>query len=280
MKQLKDIQVFGSHAMSWAGPWLFILLMNCYKGELKAQTGFQLAPPYLKYESVFFKKEAEVKMEFAQAGTQIHYTTNGLEPTENDPVYRKPLRIKKHNTELKAKVFGGGFLASEVVTAHFYQRGLVPKNIITPPANARYPGTGKTCLMDGKGGDSNLSSPGWMGFQQEMVSIEINFEKPQNVQEILLNVLENQGSWIFQPYKIEIYSAPKKSDEWILVDKKNIDATEKSDKTQCKALLLKLPKTIKTDQVILQIYPLATLPEWHPGFSKPAWMFLDEIIVY
>lgn len=262
------------------GHGLFLPVFLYLSAGVSAQNTFQLAPPYLKYESVFFEKEAVVKLEFAEAGTQIHYTTNGLEPTEKDPVYRKPLRIKKHNTELKAKVFGAGFLASEVVSARFYQRGLAVKSIRTTPPHMQYPGTGETCLMDGEGGNTNLSSPNWMGFQEGSVKIEIDLGRPQKVQEILLHVLENQGAWIFQPSKIEIYTATKTSDEWILVDSITIDGTKKVGKNLCKALLLKLPKPIKTDLIVLQIYPLAKLPEWHPGHSKPAWLFLDELKIY
>ena len=262
------------------GHGLFLFLFLCLSFGISAQNTFQLAPPYLKYESVFFEKEAVVKLEFAEAGTQIHYTTNGLEPTEKDPVYRKPLRIKKHNTELKAKVFGAGFLASEVVSARFYQNGLAIKSISTPPAHARYPGTGATCLIDGKGGNANLSSPNWMGFQEGPINIEIDFGKPQKVQEILLHVLENQGAWIFQPLKIELYSVRGDFEEWVLQDQKIYNSTEKAEKSQCKALFFQLPNPVSTNQIILSIYPLANLPEWHPGHSKPAWLFLDEIKIY
>lgn len=256
----------------------FCLLM--LQLPLPAQNTFQLAPPYLQYESVFFEKVAVIRLEFAQAGTQIHYTTNGLAPTEKDPVYRKPLRIRKHATVLKAKVFGAGFLASEEVSVRFYQQGKPIQNISTTLPHARYPGSGKSCLIDGKGGNTSLSSPNWMGFQGEAVLIELDLGKIQQVQEILLQVLENQGAWVFQPQKIAIYSVHAGSDEWVLQDQKTINSTEKAEKSQCIALTFQLSKPVNTDRIILKIDPLAQLPEWHPGHSNPAWLFLDEIKIY
>lgn len=119
-----------------------------------------------------------------------------------------------------------------------------------------------------------------MLFRSEAVLIELDLGKIQQVQEILLQVLENQGAWVFQPQKIAIYSVHAGSDEWVLQDQKTINSTEKAEKSQCIALTFQLSKPVNTDRIILKIDPLAQLPEWHPGHSNPAWLFLDEIKIY
>ncbi|MFM9952140.1 MAG: FN3 associated domain-containing protein [Saprospiraceae bacterium] len=246
----------------------------------QAQNVFQLAPPYLQYESVFFEKAATVKLEFAQADTKIHYTVNGQEPSERDPVYTKPIRIKKNHTTLKARVFGIDFLPSEVVAATFYKQGLAIESISTTLAHERYPGSGKTALIDGKGGNKSLSSNTWMGFQADTVLLMITLTKPQKAKQVMLHVLQNQGAWIFLPQKAEVYGAKNGSNEWVLLGQQSFETSKKAEKDQCRAIFLDLEKCPKTTQIILKIYPVASLPEWHPGKGNAAWLFMDEVKLY
>lgn len=74
-----------------------------------AQDAFKLAAPYLHFESVFFKKECRVSIVFAENNTQIHYTTNGQNPTEKATVYTQPVVLKKKYNVLKASVLERGF---------------------------------------------------------------------------------------------------------------------------------------------------------------------------
>lgn len=248
----------------------------------KAQDTFQLAPPFMKYPSVFFEKEAVVSLEFAQAGTRIHYTLNGLEPSENDPVYRRPLVFKNSTTTLKAKVFGAGFLPSETVEATFYKRGLAIEQVIHDQPHDRYRGAGYATLTDGLGGIANHGHPTWLGFQQEKITIEVRLEKPQKIRQLLLHVLKNQGTWIFLPQRIEVfylYQLPETT-AYVWMGTKVLDAAKMDDRVACQAILMPLDGEIKTDRLVVKIYPLAQIPEGHPGKGTLGWLFLDEIKVY
>lgn len=246
----------------------------------KAQDTFQLAPPFLKYTSVFFEKKASVNLKFAQLGTHIHYTLNGLEPSENDPVYRRPIVFKKNATTLKAKVFGDGFLPSETVEATFYKRGLAIEQAIHDQPDDRYRGAGYATLTDGLGGIADHSHPTWLGFQQDKVTIEVRLEKPQKIRQLLLHVLKNQGAWIFLPQRIEVFyqNPDTKAFDWIST--KVLDAAKKDGATACHAILMPLDEEIKTDRLVVKIYPLAQIPEGHPGKGSLGWLFLDEINLY
>lgn len=247
---------------------------------LAAQDTFQLAPPCLRYESVFFEKAARVNIEFAQAGTLIHYTTNGKSPTQKDPVYKRHIQIKKKLTTLKAKVFGTGYLPSEVEEASFIKQGLGIKSISTTLPHPKYPGAGKTTLMDGLGGTTSHSSNTWMGFQTDTVILLLDLTKPRKVKQVLLHVLEKQDAWIFLPQRMEVYAPKKDSPEWVLVAQKTINIQDKKERPQCQSILLDLVQRTKTGQLILKIYPLAKLPDWHAGKGNPAWLFIDEVKLY
>jgi len=261
-------------------PWSILsILITCILNPIGAQNTFQLAPPYLHYESVFFERSATLRMEFDQANTHIHYTTNGQTPGEKDPVYTSPIRLKK-NTTLKARVFGTDFLPSEVIEITFFKQGLPIESISTTLPHDRYPGNGKNTLIDNQGGLVAHSSKTWMGFQTDTVMLMIDLAKPQKVKQVLLHVLQNQGAWIFPPQEMEVYAARPDSKEWTLLGQKTWSIPEKEDKKQCLSLILDLEKQVKTKQIILKIYPLSKLPAWHPGKGNPAWLFMDEVKLY
>jgi hypothetical protein len=219
-------------------------------------------------------------MEFNQVNTRIHYTTNGQIPGEKDPIYTKPLQLKKNITILKASVFGLGFLPSEVVEVAFFKQGIKIENISTTLPHERYPGNGKATLTDNLGGLVSTGSKTWMGFQSDTVLLLLDLTKPQKVKHVLIHVLQNQGAWIFLPHKIEAYGFGYTTQIWELLGQKTWDSGQKSDQKQCLSLFLDLEKKIKTRQIILKVYPLAKLPEWHPGKGNPAWLFMDEVKLY
>lgn len=245
-----------------------------------AQDTFQLAPPFLKYTSVFFEKEAVVSLQFAQAGTRIHYTINGETPGENDPIYRRPIVIKKSATALKAKVFGTGFLPSETVEATFYKSGLVIEQVIHDQPDDRYRGTGYATLTDGLGGIAEHGHPAWLGFQQDKVNIEVRLEKPQKVKQLLLHVLKNQGAWIFLPQRVEVFYQNPDTKQVVWIGTKVLDAEKRDDIVSCQAILVSLGGEIKTDRLVVKIYPMVKIPEGYPGTGMPGWLFLDELNVY
>src|SRR6187200_682025 len=95
-----------------------ILLFTCT--NLFAQDSFQLAKPFAKYESIFFKDSAKLELKFAQPGAKIYFNIfNRLptgpfpEVTEKSLLYKKPLVLKQPFYTVTAKVFAKGFIPSE-----------------------------------------------------------------------------------------------------------------------------------------------------------------------
>ncbi len=247
---------------------------------LQAQNEFRLAPPVVRYASVFFEKTATVTMQFAQAGTSIRYTTNGQDPTEKSPAYTQPLVLTKNRTTLKAKVFGSGYRSSEVVEATFFKSGLPIKSISHSPPNERYSGSGNATLTDGKGGNTAHSSQTWLGFQEDSVSLHLTLAKPQRVKTLLLHVLQNHGAWIFMPQAVEFWGQKSGSGEWVLMGRQTVKPLPNNNGPECRAIWVDTDSKIKVTQIGVKIYPLAHIPEGHPGAGKLAWLFLDEVKLY
>lgn len=255
-----------------SGYFLFIAFLSATR--LFGQDSFQLAPPIIKYHTVFFKKENKADIIFAQQATAIHYTTNGKEPTINDGVYTIPIRIKKNFTTLKAKVFGTGFLASETAQVTFIKDGIAIKDITNIQPNEKYSGEGANTLIDNKGGSPSIQSKTWLGFREDSVVFTIVTAKKQEIKSIMFQLLQDYKSWIFFPDKVEVFGNMEKLGELL------IEKSEHSETQLIKPFLIPFAKKINTGIIQLKIYTCNKIPDWHPGKGTRGWLFIDEIKIY
>ena len=257
-------------------PVLTFLFLNC----CYAQQQFQVAPPMLKYGSSFFTAAATASLKFAQAGTQIFYTLNGKEPTQKDLVYQSPIIIKKSLTTLKAKVFGNGFLPSETVQVTFIKDGLKIKSVEASAPNEKYPGDGTKTLFDNQGGMADMHSKNFMGYQQDSVEFDVTLEKKQKVKSVLIDFLQNNGSWIFLPQNIRVYYFNKNNNSYQLFGTKDIAVNKIANGSSCVYEIVKADNKITADKLKIIITPLQVIPEDHPAKGKQSWLFIDEIKIY
>ena len=246
----------------------------------KAQTPVQLAPPLIKYQSVFFKKSATVELKFAQQGTQIYYTLNNRTPTVKDKLYRKPIQIKKSFTTLKAMVAGEQFSTSEIVTATFIKDGINVQSVQQTPANERFPGNGPNTLIDNEGGLPAIGSKTWLGYQQDSVEINMVMEGKQKLTSVLINCLQDHGSWIFLPVQIRVYQFDERTQSFQLAGERMDPINGNIPGASCVPVQVLLSKKTITNKIKIVLNKIKSLPEWHPGKGQQGWQFIDEIKLY
>lgn len=253
----------------------FLFFYCCY-----AQQTFQLAPPMLKYHSIFFKTSELVTMQFAQPATKIFFTLNGKEPTQNDSYFKKPILIQKTFANLKAKVFGNGFLPSETVAITFIKDGLKIKSVQASEPNETYPGNGPQTLFDNEGGVANNQSKNFMGYQADSVTINVSLEKKQKITSVLLDFLRDHGSWIFLPESIKVYYFDDNKNEFQFLAEKEIVADSSQQSSTTVFEILNTNKKVLTGKIKIVLKPLFSIPAWHPAKGQHGWMFIDEIKIY
>jgi Fn3 associated len=258
--------------------WILPTLLVLYTLSVNAQDNFQLARPLLKYPSVFFTNEMAVEMIFAEANTQIRYTLDGQEPTENAQLYTQPVRMTKRFTTVKARVFSKIYKPSDVIEATFIKDGLPIKSLENTAPNPKYKGSGAMTLIDNKGGSTNISGNTWLGFQTDTVEIVMHFYKKEKVKDVLVNLLRDYGSWIFLPEKIEVYAF--KNDAFQLVDNKTVKQDTNVNGSACVPIVFALKNGIKTDKLKIQLYLVKQIPDWHAGKGNKSWIFVDEVKAY
>jgi len=221
-----------------------------------------------------------VEIKFAQSGTAVHYNLNNLEPTDQDPVYTKPVTIKNNFTTLQAKAFGNDFYASETVSVTFIKDGKAIRSTDQTTPNAKYPGSGTGTLTDNKGGNEQLSSNTWMGYDCDTVTVSLNLGKQQTVNKVLLDFLQSEGSWVFLPNEIIVHWFDKKTNRFQPFGSEIIVADKETPGSHCNYRIIETKNKIITDKILISIMVLKNIPAWHPAKGAHAWMFIDEIKVY
>ena len=253
----------------------FFLLMGV---NVYSQQVFQLAPPLLKYQTVFFEGSTSVEIMFNQPGAEVRYTLNGKVPTVNDKLYEKPVRITKQST-LKAKAFGKNFLASETVQALFIKDGKKIAEVNFSKPNEQYSSSKTNILHDNSGGLLNIHAGTWLGYNSDTVTITIRLQQKEMVSSVLVDMLQDEASWIFLPEQTLLYYYNEKQQSFEPAAKELLTFEKQSTKTVV-SKIIHLQQQVQTDQLKLVLLPLKNIPAWHQGKGNHAWLFIDEIKVY
>jgi Fn3 associated len=257
-----------------------LLFLLSISAALIAQDTFQLAPPLVKYNSVFFADKTMVEIKFAQSGTAVHYTLNNQEPTVKDLIYAKPIAIKNNFTTLKVKAFGNNFHPSQTVATTFFKTGKKVLSVQQTTPDKDYPGGGVNTLIDNKGGIPQFGSNTWLGYNCDTVTIAMNLEKEQTIDKVLMHFLQDEGSWIFMPDEIIILWFDKKLNAFNNFGSEKLLADTATPGSRCSYRIIQAKNKIQTSKILLNIIVKKTIPAWHPGKGEHGWLFIDEIKVY
>ena len=117
----------------------------------------------------------------------------------------------------------------------------------------------------------------WLGFHGEDMILDIDLFEPKGISEIQMNFLQAVNSWVFLPEVLEIeYSNDGMAYKTISV--------QEGDIAERNYLVKSIPfyfsfDSIKTQYIRITAKSIKTCPEWHRGYGKPSWIFIDEIIV-
>jgi len=167
-------------------------------------------------------------------------------------------------------------------TLNKLRRSLIPNKLenaeitILTKYSEKYPVGGEKALNDKLFGALDFHH-NWLGFEGNDLIAEIDFKKPTEFSEIKMNFLKAVNSWVFLPVKIKIETS-KDGRNFDVLEEKNVDDRDRN------YLVKSVPFNFRFNPVearYLRVTAISTktCPEWHRGFGKPSWIFVDEIIV-
>jgi hexosaminidase len=223
------------------------------------------------------KKQLAVSLGSELAGIEIHYTTDGSEPTVQSTIYNEPVLIDKTLT-LKAVTIINGVAAEKPMSQSFN----INKATVKPvkyliPYSENYKGSGEHTLVNGIRGSTNHHDGEWQGWSGTNMEIVIDLQQATEIHSVSVGSLQNAGASIFFPKKMEFFvSADGLKFQKVAEVINEVDPL--SREKQLKDFTASFnPVTANFVKVVAQ--NLGKCPKGHVGEGKATWMFIDEIAV-
>lgn len=117
----------------------------------------------------------------------------------------------------------------------------------------------------------------WLGFEGEDMIILSEFDTITSINSVRMNFLKDVNSWVFIPTEV-IVETSKDGINFKTVGKIKGDNSDRS------YLVKSIPFEFKFENEEIKYIrftatSMKTNPDWHRGFGRPSWIFVDEIIV-
>ncbi|MEM9686449.1 MAG: chitobiase/beta-hexosaminidase C-terminal domain-containing protein, partial [Bacteroidota bacterium] len=162
-----------------------------------------LKMPKLMTKQTIFADRLNIVFDEPVRNATIRYTIDGTEPDSTSTVYTEPITITDF-TKLKAKMYKKEWLPSPVMETEFFKIKHTVKDfdIVHHPAE-KYPDANK--IYDLKEGSLAFADGNWTGYEGENLITTINFNSPKPIENISVSCLQDSGSWILFPRKIEVF---------------------------------------------------------------------------
>jgi len=237
--------------------------------------------PLIKGKSIF-DKSTSVSLEALDKDQSIWYWLN--DDSTNVKKYVKPFEINSNTNvsaysklEMDQSPFGAESISiqdsSPTISATFYKK---PNNFTcTPsiPPNSQYTGGGADALIDGIHGTANWQAGRWQGYQNEVVTFDLDFKENKEIQEVQVGFLQDARSWILLPSKVEVYLDGK------LIGTTSYSPDAFTEGNFLETITVKLDRNTRTNKLQIKIYSAGKLPEGHQGHTMggDAFFFVDEL---
>lgn len=222
-------------------------------------------------------KQLQITLSCEFPNAEIHYTTDGTEPTNQSPVYDKPVILSQSAT-LKAITFSNEVPSGKTTTQSFNinKATVKPVKYLRPYSDA-YKGSGEYCLVNGIRGSANHSDGEWQAWYGDNMEVIIDLQQVEEIHNLSVGTLQNNNAWIFFPKRVEFWT----SEDGIKY-KKVAESINDVDPVTSGILLKDFTATVEPTNaryVKVVAVNLGKGPKSHAGEGKPVWLFVDEIKV-
>ena len=223
-----------------------------------------------------FNRPLTISMTCADPDVEIHYTTDGSEPTMKSSVYKSSFIILKTCT-IKAKAFKKGSVPSFVTLRQFNRLNIKSTTFVNPPAE-RYGKDADIALMDGKKGAPGDWHNDWLGFEGDDMEATIELAVPTDISMVKVGICHEPNDWVAWPKGVLVCFSKdgKEFTEWRIAELPVYDLPDPMagmGRVEARALVNeKQAKFVK-----VKVQNQGTLPQWHPYAGQKAWIMVDEV---
>ncbi len=239
----------------------------------KIESNLITTAPYIKKGSISFPDSTQVALGVVTPAAQIYYRVDdGAFQT-----YESPITIK--SAAVLSTYAVAGTTASDTITTVFNKYDSNRTINLNYTYANEYSAGGDQALIDGMMGSRDYRSGAWQGIKNEDLKAIIDLGRLQAVNQVSVNFLKDQRSWIFYPrdLKVELLDDDKR-----VVDTQHVKLPDTGKEEVSRILKKTLDyNNTKARYVKVQATNYGKLPEWHLGYpmNGTAWIFCDEISI-
>ena len=225
-----------------------------------------------------YNRPLTISMTCADPDAEIHYTTDGSEPTMQSPVYSKSFVILK-TTTIKAKAFKKGMVSSFVALRQFNRLNIKNTTFVNPPAE-RYGKDADIALMDDKKGAPGDWQNDWLGFEGVDMEATIELAVPTKINMVKIGLGHEPNDWVVWPKGVWV-SFSSDGEEFSDWERAELPVFDRPDKMQGFG---RIEARARVDgkqwkYVRVKVENQGVLPEWHPYAGQKAWIMVDEVVI-
>ena len=142
-----------------------------------------------------------------------------------------------------------------------------------PVPAPQYTGAGLSALTDRQKGALDFASTpkAWLGWETDTLRLQLDLPSSAEASQLVLSLLDNAGAWIMPPSAVTVYASGEE------VGKLLTAAPNPGAPAQFK--FLEIPLMPWKSEALEVVILARLLPDWHDGAGRPAWIFLDEILL-
>lgn len=207
----------------------------------------------------------------------IYYTLDGSEPTDKSALYAGPVAIDK-TCEIKAVAIrptGASRVFTDNVVIN--KATMKPITLLQPTAPEHTYG-GASVLVDGMKGDSNYSTGKWLGFNGKDLEAVIDFGNPEEISSVSVRDCTMQGHWLFGARRLVVSVSDDGKTYTQVADSGLYPQMAEGDADGVAEHALSFTP-VKARYVKVFAEHEKSIPAWHKGAGKDAWLFVDEISI-
>lgn len=193
--------------------------------------------------------------------------------------YESPVKIIESG-KLNAKLTINGKETGNPISQKFsFNKATGKKITVVNPASKSYPGDGAFTLVNGVQNEKGLAkSSEFLGFNGTDLDVTIDLGVVTEVKNIILHTLEQSGSWIYPPSKVEVtYLLATDTDKRGMLGPTKMSSVDVQQGKGINKIEIPGTQSCRYIRVVAKNYGI--IPSGNAGAGNPAWLFVDEIEV-
>jgi predicted alpha-1,2-mannosidase len=235
--------------------------------------------PLIQAESKAFKDKMSIDIVSQNPTDKLYYYIEKNNESKSAKIweaYRGQIIIDS-NTEILAKSQNENE-NSAIISAKFYKKPTNYTIELKSKYNPQYTAGGDEGIIDGINGTENWRKGEWQGYQSQDFEAIIDLKTEKNVSNFSATFLQDSGSWILMPTKVDYYVS-NDNVNFTLVGSVTNSISPRYSVNKIENFEYKSPQKLKAKYVKVKAYNFGKLPDWHLGAGGDAFIFIDEITI-